>query len=88
MSRRTHYYGTNRYICDVLKEMRTCYETHNYALLPSLIEECQTLANRMEAAIHDVEDIKTMQEDRSKLKKEIRELEAKAEELEKGVENE
>ncbi len=40
-----------RYICDVLKEMRACNETRNYSLLSSLIEEAQIYANRMENAI-------------------------------------
>lgn len=40
-----------RYICTVLEEMRTLHKTRNYSTLLSLIEEAQTLANRMEAAL-------------------------------------
>jgi len=40
-----------RYLCDVLNEMRTCFKIRNFCNLPGLIEEAQTLANRMEAAL-------------------------------------
>ena len=40
-------YGLNRYLCDVLAEMRTCSETKNYAYLPSLVEEIQTITERL-----------------------------------------
>jgi hypothetical protein len=33
--------------------MRKCHETRNYSYLPSLIEEAQTMANRMEAKLLD-----------------------------------
>ena len=32
----------NRTLCSVLEEMRKCYETRNFAVLPGLIEEAQT----------------------------------------------
>ena len=50
-------YGLNRYVCDVLAEMRTCMETRNFAILPSLIEETQTMANRMEMALADMNNV-------------------------------
>lgn len=37
-----------RFICDVLEDMRRLHDTRNYTLLPSLIEEAQIYANRME----------------------------------------
>ena len=46
-----HYIHTERWICDVLGEMRKCVATMNFAYLPGLIEEAQTLANRMEAGL-------------------------------------
>lgn len=52
----------NRTICDVLSEMRKCHETHNYAYLPGLIEEAQSMANRMEAALSDVKQIAEVSE--------------------------
>lgn len=82
MNRRRRYFGTNRYVCSVLEEMRTCHETRNYSMMLSLIEEVQVLANRMEAALSDQKDIKEMQEYRQELKDEIRKLEKKVDELE------
>lgn len=67
----------NRYICDVLKEMRTCHETRNYGYLLGLIEEAQTLANRMEAGLEDFGDYKDMLRAKKQLKKELEELEEK-----------
>ena len=46
----------HRYICDVLKEMRTCHETRNFSYLMGLIEEAQTMAERMEAALGEKSD--------------------------------
>ena len=56
-------YGLNRYICDVLEEMRTSTKTLNFALIPSLIEEVQTMANRMEMALHDMKDLEQLKMD-------------------------
>ena len=47
------YTHTNRFICTVLEEMRKCDLTKNYSFLSSLIEEAQTLANRMESALDE-----------------------------------
>ena len=46
----------NRYLCDVLEEMRKCNETRNYGMLAGLIEEAQTMGNRMEAALSEQKD--------------------------------
>ena len=46
----------NRYLCDVLDEMRTCFKTRNFSFLLGLIEEAQTLGERMEAALGDKKD--------------------------------
>lgn len=75
----------NRYICDVLSEMRTCNETRNYGSLLGLIEECQTLANRMEAGLSDKRNVLSYEQRRPILKDEITELEWKKEELEEQV---
>ena len=56
-------YGLNRYVCDVLDEMRTSVKTLNFAMIPSLIEEVQTMANRMEMALSDLKDLKLLKED-------------------------
>ena len=75
------YYGTNRYVCEVLDEMRKCHETRNYAILLSLIEEVQVMVNRMEAGLGDCTDLKKLAEDRSKMKQEINKLEQRIQKL-------
>jgi len=74
-------YGLNRYICDVLEEMRTSVKT---LMIPSLIEEVQTMANRMEMALEDMKDLKGLKdeivdkkEELETLKDEIRKIEKK-----------
>lgn len=75
----------NRYLCDVLGEMKQCWETRNFAPINGLIEECQTLANRMESALSDKRNVLTYEQRRPQLKDEIKELEWKKEELEEQV---
>jgi hypothetical protein len=65
----------NRTLCDVLREMRSTYETRNFSSLLGLIEEAQSMGNRMEAALSDKRDIRHYTEERSKLIKEVRALE-------------
>jgi hypothetical protein len=70
----------NRYICDVIEELRTCYDTRNFSSLLGLIEECQTLANRMEASLYDRADVRDYQSEIRTLKQEKRTLEFDVEE--------
>jgi predicted RNase H-like nuclease (RuvC/YqgF family) len=70
----------NRYICDVLEEMRTMTETLNFSPMLGLIEECQTLANRMESALYDRADIRDFSKEVRSLKQEKRELELEVQE--------
>ena len=65
------YYGLNRTFCDVLAEMRMCDKTKNYSVLPSLIEELQSLGNRMEASLQDVSDLESVKEELRRKQKEI-----------------
>lgn len=67
-----------RTLCDVLEEMRQCSKTGNYSYLPGLIEEAQTLGNRMEARLWEQKDI-------SRLRDEIKELKAKRTKLQKKI---
>ena len=67
-------YGLNRYICEVLDEMRTCTKTLNFAVIPSLIEEVQTMANRMEMALGDMKDLETLKDDIHEKKEELKVL--------------
>ena len=70
-------YGLNRYICDVLEEMRTSVKTLNFAMIPSLIEEVQTMANRMEMALEDMKDLKRLKDEIHEKKEELKKLEKK-----------
>ena len=76
-------YGLNRYVCDVLDEMRTSVKTLNFAMIPSLIEEVQTMANRMEMALSDLKDLKDLKEDIVDKKEELETLQAQIKKLEK-----
>lgn len=78
-------YYINRTFCEVLEEMRTCFKTHNYSPMLGLIEECQIFASRMESALGDKRDIRSLNEERSQLRKEVKELEAKVKELETKI---
>lgn len=80
---RDYYFGgVSRTICQVLDEMRKLYETRNFSALLGLIEESQSMANRMEAKLYTIKDIDRAEEVRKRLKKEIQELETKKEKLE------
>ena len=69
----------NRTICDVFSEMRSCNETKNYSYLLGLIEEAQSMANKMESKIDLINDFealkdkyKELEEQKNELKKEIK----------------
>ena len=77
-----------RYLCDVLEEMRTCVKTLRFDVMPGLIEELQTLGNRMESALEEKknlenmhEELKELRKDKKKLEKEIKGLEETKEDL-------
>ena len=76
-------YGLNRYICDVIEEMRTSVKTLNFAMIPSLIEEVQTMANRMEMALEDMKDLKSMKDEIHEKKEELKILKKKIEKKKK-----
>ena len=46
----------NRTLCEVLDEMRKCFETRNFCGLNGLIEEAQGMGNKMEASLADKGD--------------------------------
>jgi hypothetical protein len=64
----------NRYLCDVLEEMRKCHKTRNFAPLLGLIEEAQTLANRMEAGLGERRDYQRWHDKVKEEKAELRRL--------------
>jgi len=61
----------NRTICSVFNEMRKAHKTRNYSYLPGLIEEAQSMANRMEEALYDQNDLRYARVEYKKLKKQI-----------------
>lgn len=58
----------NRTLCAVLEEMRATYKTRNFASLLGLIEEAQSMGNRMESSLYDQKSIKAMEKKYRKLK--------------------
>ena len=69
-------------MCDVLEEMRDCTKTLNFSYLLGLIEEAQSLGNRMEAKLYDIKDFERLRDDIKDLKKKKKKLEEKVEKLE------
>jgi len=78
-------WGVNRTYCDVLEEMRKCYETRNFSSFMGLIEELQTYGNRMEAALGDGNDVQEINEEKHKVKKEYKALVKELEEMIKVI---
>ena len=89
----------NRYLCDVLEEMRVANKTRNYSYLKGLIEEVQHAGNRMEAGLYDkktyfglleeIKELKTnvskLKNDRNSLKQQVEALSVKKKTLEKQI---
>jgi|TARA_B110000211_G_C14067221_1_gene548209 hypothetical protein len=65
----------HRYICSVLDEMRKCVKTSNFSYLSGLIEEAQSLVNRMESRLYEIKDFERLHEDIRILKAEKKKLE-------------
>ena len=72
----------NRVICAVFDEMRDCVKTLNFSYLSGLIEESQSLANRMEAHLYDIKDLNRLHKDIKALKKKKKKLKEEVEEVE------
>lgn len=73
------WYGLNRTICDVIAEVLKCHKTRNYSMLPSLMQEMQLMADRMEAALSDLKDLESLRQEIKKAKNELKKLEDKKE---------
>lgn len=76
----------NRTACDVLEEMRKCYKTSNFSYLLGLIEEMQSIANRMEAGLTDLSEEKNSHDRKKEAEKEAKKIEKKLQELVKELE--
>lgn len=83
----------SRYVCSVLEEMRDTVKCLNVTtvgrskqFLPMLIEEVQTMVNRMEAALGEKWQYGSRTEELAKLKKEVRKLKKEKKELKGGDE--
>ena len=68
----------SRTVCDVLHEIRKCDETKNYSYLLGLVEEIQTMANRMEAKLSTIKDYE-------ELKKNYKDLEIRKDKLKEEI---
>jgi hypothetical protein len=71
----------SRTLCAVLEEMRKAYETRNFSYLPGLIEEAQSMGNRMESGLEDKHSVEYYREEASKARKEMRAVEKRLAEL-------
>ena len=72
----------NRLICAVFDEMRDCVKTLNFSYLSGLIEEAQSLGNRMESHLYDIKDLNHLHKDIKALKKKKKKLKEEVEEVE------
>jgi hypothetical protein len=72
----------HRYVCSVLEEMRTCLRLLKIDMLPGLVEEVQTLVNRMEAKLADYSEMGYNIKEARKLKKQVDKYREEIENLE------
>lgn len=73
----------HRYVCDVIEEARKLHDTRCYGSLPGLVEEIQTLVNRMEAALGNKRDYERWHKKAKEEKAEYKKLLEKANKLRK-----
>lgn len=71
----------HRTACKVLEEMRDAYRTRNFAYLLGLIEELQSMVNRMEAGLNTKRDLTDLQAEVKKLRHEKWKLKEQIEDL-------
>lgn len=74
-----------RTMCEVLEEMRMLYKTRNFSGLLGLIEETQTMGNRMEAALYQVESLDQQHDEIKENKRVIKGLRKKKKKLERKI---
>lgn len=71
MAEEPRIYYVNRTVCDILADLRKCYDTRNFAYMLGILEELQWAANRMEANLQDVKDVRELLQERSDLKGQV-----------------
>jgi len=64
----------NRTMCDVLEEMRKCYECRNFSPILGLIEEVQIMGSRMEAKLEDQKDLRDIRDRTKEAREELKTL--------------
>jgi hypothetical protein len=79
------WFGHNRYVCDVIEDMRKCLESLNFSPMKGLIEEMQVMVNRMESAIKDQKDLVKLNDELSSARKAYKQLKLEYKALEKKV---
>jgi hypothetical protein len=67
----------NRLVCNVIEEMRACSKTRNYSYMDGLIEEVQTLVNRMEGKLLDNKELDEIDESIRESKVDLKRLKQK-----------
>ena len=75
----------HRYVCQVLEEMRNCHRLYKMDMIPGLIEEVQTLVNRMESKLADYAELGYDLKEARKLRKTIRGYNEQIENLEERL---
>ena len=78
----------SRYICSVLDEMRTAIKIYRPDLVIGLIEEAQSLVNRMEARLEDYASMGYDLDSARALRKGLRELRDQADIIEDNLDDE
>jgi hypothetical protein len=68
-------------MCDVLEEMRAASKAKNYSYIDGLIEEVQSMGNRMEAGLEKYGSIVMAERQVAKTKNEIKALDREVERL-------
>ena len=75
----------HRFLCDVLREMRTAVKVGRIDMLNGLIEEIQTMGNRMEAKLEEYRDLGYQLEKAHEIRKKLREMKKTVGEIEEKL---
>lgn len=70
-------------LIDISSEIKLMNKVQDFSSLPGLIERYQTLANRLEAALSDKQDVAHYSQKRHDLRKECKELKKEIDALKK-----